>query len=69
MAGELEAYRMAINPKVTVYSINLATQDNAAQFSPDQPVVELGGFSDSVFRFMSAMEAGQDMLAEIRKAY
>lgn len=69
MAGELEVYRQTINPNLMVYAINMATNDNTVQFAPDQPVINLAGFSNSVFRFMSAMEAGDDMLDHIRKAY
>ncbi|MGH2620333.1 MAG: TROVE domain-containing protein, partial [Anaerolineales bacterium] len=69
MAGELEAYRQAINPNIVVYSINLTTQDNSSQFAAEQPVVELAGFSESIFRFMAAMEAGESVLDRIRKDY
>lgn len=69
MAGELEAYRQSVNPNIIVYSINLATQDNSTQFAENQPVIDLAGFSDSIFRFMVAMEAGDDVLDHIRENY
>lgn len=69
MAGELEAYRQSINPNIIVYTIDLASQDNSTQFAENQPVIDLAGFSDSIFRFMSAMEAGDDVLDRIRKDY
>jgi hypothetical protein len=68
LASELDAYRQA-NPEVVVYSVNLASQDNTTQFAPDQPVVELAGFSESVFRFIAAMEAGDGIVTEINKKY
>ncbi|MEW5988121.1 MAG: TROVE domain-containing protein [Chloroflexota bacterium] len=68
LSGELDAYRQ-INPAVKVYSINLASQDNSCQFAPDQPVIELAGFSESIFQFVTAMEVGQDMTDWISSQY
>ncbi len=68
LAAELEAYGK-INPAVTVYSVNLATQDNSCQFAPGQRVVELAGFSASVFQFIQAMEVGDNILDHILENY
>ena len=68
LSSELEMYQK-INPDVTVYSINLASQDNTSQFAPDQPVVLLAGWSESIFQYISAIEEGQDILSKIREIY
>jgi hypothetical protein len=68
LAAELEAYQQ-ISPRVTVYSINLASQDNACQFAPQQPVVQLAGWSESLFTFISAMETGESVLEHIMANY
>jgi hypothetical protein len=68
LAAELDAYRQ-ISPKVVVYTLNLASQDNTCQFAPDQPVVELAGWSESIFQFISAMEVGEDILQHISTNY
>jgi hypothetical protein len=68
LSTELEAYRQ-INPNVVVYSVNLATQDNSCQFAPEQPVVELAGWSESIFQFISAMEVGQSVIEHITNHY
>jgi hypothetical protein len=68
LSTELEAYRQ-INPNVVVYSVNLATQDNSCQFAPEQPVVELAGWSESIFQFISAMEVGQSIIEHITTQY
>lgn len=69
LAGELETYLQTVNPGIIVYVVDLHSNDNTSQFSPDHPVVMLAGWSDSIFRFMSAMEAGEDVLDRIRQAY
>lgn len=68
LAAELDAYRQR-HPAVTVYTVNLATQDNSAQFAPDQPVVELAGWSESIFPFIGAMEAGASIVDHILTHY
>jgi 60 kDa SS-A/Ro ribonucleoprotein len=68
LSTELEAYRQR-NPGVVVYSVNLATQDNACQFAPEQPVVELAGFSESIFEFISAVEVGESIVEHITQKY
>lgn len=68
LAAELDSYRR-FNPAVRVYSINLATQDNTTQFAPDQPVVQLAGFSESLFRFIAAMEVGDSIVDHILAEY
>ena len=68
LSAELEAYQK-INPRVTVYSINLATQDNSCQFAPNQPVVELAGWNESLFQFISALEVGESILDHININY
>ena len=55
--------------RVRVYQINLATQDNTTQFAPDQPVVQLAGFSESLFRFIAAMEVGDSIVDRILADY
>ena len=68
LATELEVYRR-INPNVVVYSVNLASQDNSCQFAPEQSVVELAGWSESIFQFISAMEVGQSIVEHITANY
>ena len=68
LASELDAYA-AINPNVLVYSVNLSSQDNFCQFAPKQPVVELAGWSENVFKFINSMEVGDDVVDEILKNY
>lgn len=68
LSTELDAYRR-INPNVVVYAINLASQDNSCQFAPNQPVVELAGFSESLFPFMSAMEVGEGITEWVAANY
>lgn len=68
LAGELDAYA-AINPNVLVYSVNLASQDNSCQFAPHQRVVELAGWSESVFKFINSMEVGDGILNKILETY
>jgi hypothetical protein len=69
VSGELDTYMQTVNPNVMVYMINLASNDNSSQFAPDQPVAVLAGWSDSIFRFMPAIEAGDDVLDHIRQGY
>ncbi len=54
---------------MVVYSVNLATQDNSCQFAPEQPVVELAGWSESIFQFISAIEVGQSVIEHITTHY
>lgn len=68
LSAELDAYRK-LNPNVVVYSINLASQDNTTQFAPDQPVIELAGWSENIFGFITALESGQSILDVIRERY
>lgn len=68
LAAELDAY-LQINPTCKVYSINLASQDNTCQFAPGQPVVELAGWSESIFEFIAAMEVGESILQHIMENY
>ena len=68
LSAELESYRR-LNPNVVVYSVNLATQDNSTQFAPDQPVVQLAGFSESIFQFIGAMEVGESIVPWITEHY
>lgn len=68
LSAELEAYQQ-LNPNVVVYSVNLATNDNSAQFAPEQPVVALAGWSESIFYFISAMEVGDSVLDHITQNY
>ena len=58
-----------INPNVVVCSVNLQSQDNSTQFAPDQPVVELAGWSESIFRFMAAMEVGDSLIEHVKTDY
>ncbi len=68
LSTELSAYQQ-IQPDVKVYSINLASQDNSCQFTSGQPVVELAGWSDSLFQFIGAMEIGDNILDHIAEQY
>lgn len=68
LSSELEAYQR-INPNVAVYSVNLASQDNSCQFAPDQPVVELAGWSESIMHFIAAMEVGESVVGRIKEGY
>lgn len=68
LAFELESYRL-INPSVVLYSVNLASQDNTCQFAAGQPVVELAGWSESIFQFISSMEAGNNIIQFIKENY
>jgi len=68
LSTELEAYRQ-IAPDVVLYSINLTSQDNSCQLAPEQPVVELAGWSDSIFQFISTLEAGDSILERIQADY
>lgn len=68
LSTQLESYRN-LNPNVVVYSINLASQDNSTQFALHQPVVELAGFSESIFQFISAMEVGENIVQHISEQY
>ena len=68
LATELESYQR-INPKVVVYSVNLATQDNSCQFAPDQPVVQLAGWSESILQFFAAMVVGESVVGKIGEGY
>jgi len=68
LSAELDAYSR-MNPRAVVYSINLASQDNTCQFAPGQPVVELAGWSESIFQFIASMEAGEDIVQKIKEEY
>jgi 60 kDa SS-A/Ro ribonucleoprotein len=68
LAGELDTY-LKTHPGSVVYSVNLAAQDNSCQFAPDQPVVELAGWSESIFEFITALEAGQSIIEHINNNY
>ena len=68
LSEELGAY-LKMNPNVVVYSVNLQSQDNSTQFAPDQPVVELAGWSESIFRFMAAMEVGNSLIEHVKTDY
>ena len=68
LATELAAYQQ-IAPRAVLYSINLASQDNSCQFEPEQPVVELAGWSDSIFPFNSSLENGESILEHILANY
>ncbi len=47
----------------------LASQDNSCQFAPGQPVVELAGWSESIFEFIAAMEVGESIVQHIIEKY
>lgn len=68
LSAELYAYRV-IHPQVKIYSVNLASQDNSCQFTPQQPVVELAGWSESIFHFIQAMEVTEPVLDTILDRY
>lgn len=51
----------ARHPGCRLYSINLASQDNTAQFDKRNDVFELAGFSETIFDYIRAMEVGSDM--------
>ncbi len=68
LSAELDSY-LQFNPAARVYSVNLASNDNSTQFAPSQPVIELAGFSESLFRFIAAMEVGDSVIDEILSNY
>lgn len=69
LSTELESYRQSVNPNVRVYSVNLASQDNSTQFAPEQNVTELAGWSESIFQYITAMEAGDLALSYIKSNF
>ncbi|MEW5871825.1 MAG: TROVE domain-containing protein [Chloroflexota bacterium] len=68
LSAEFESYRQ-INPNVILYSVNLDSYDNTCQFEAGQPVIELAGWSENVFQFISRMEVGESILDTIAKNY
>lgn len=56
LAKSLRDYKAQVNPDVTLYSINVASQDNTTQFDTADKVVELAGWSDSILRFIAETE-------------
>lgn len=68
LSAEFSAYQ-SLNPAVRLYSVNLASQDNSCQFSPEQKVIELAGWSESIFQFINSLEAGENIIDEILKNY
>jgi hypothetical protein len=64
-ATSFEEYKNKINKNVVLYSVNLASNDNTSQFNPKQRVVELAGWSDNIFRYIQAMEVGQNVIDDI----
>lgn len=69
LSSEIRSYMQAVNPNIQIYSVDLDNYDNTVQYEPDQPVVQLAGWSDSIFQYIAALESGQNVLAELLKGY
>lgn len=56
-------------PKCRLYSIDLNSQDNTSQFDEKDGVIELAGWSEQIFSFVSAVERDASILDWIEKTY
>jgi len=68
LAEQFELYKRKVNPKVKMYSIDLAGYGTSQFPENDRSVILLAGFSDKLLEFINKYEAtGQSIVDYIRK--
>jgi len=69
LAKYFKLYKKTINPKVVLYSIDLAGHGTLQFAEDDGSVIKIAGFSDSIFKFIEHYERGAKTLLDFVENY